>query len=69
MKISTNTPLFEKKPGWIDFDAGSVARGEAIPDAGRRLFDAVIAHASGKQTASERTGQRGIAIFKDGVTL
>jgi len=69
MKISTNTPLFEKKPGWIDFDAGPVARGEAIPEAGKRLFEAVIEHASGKKTASERTGQRGIAIFKDGVTL
>ena len=69
VKISTNTPLFEKKPGWIDFNAGPVAEGEPLDDAGERLLDFVIEIASGKQTVSEQKGYRGISIFKDGVVL
>jgi len=70
VKISTNTPLFRKKPGWIDFNAGTVADGEeTLDEAGRRLLDFVVEVASGRQTNSEKAGARGIAIFKDGVTL
>ena len=69
VKIATNNRLFNHKKGWIDFNAGPVAEGESIPAAGQRLFDAVIEYASGKQTQSELTGCRSIAIFKGGVTL
>ena len=69
VKIATNNCLFNHKKGWIDFNAGPVAEGESIPAAGQRLFDAVIEYASGKQTQSEMTGCRSIAIFKGGVTL
>ena len=69
VKIATNNRLFNHKKGWIDFNAGPVAEGESIPAAGQRLFDAVIEYASGKQTQSEMTGCRSIAIFKGGVTL
>lgn len=70
VKISTNTPLFKKKPGWIDFNAGTVADGEeTLDEAGRRLLAYVIKVASGERTNSEKTGARGIAIFKDGVIL
>ena len=69
IKIATNTPLFERKPGWLDFNAGPVADGESIPDAGRRLFEKVVAVASGEQTRSEEHGYREISIFKDGVVL
>ena len=69
IKIATNTPLFEKKPGWLDFNAGPVADGESIPDAGRRLFDKVLAVAGGEKTRSEEHGYREISIFKDGVVL
>ncbi|MCR5733719.1 MAG: altronate dehydratase family protein [Lachnospiraceae bacterium] len=70
VKISTNTPLFEKKGGWIDFNAGTIADGEeTIDEAGERLLDFVIDIASGKKTKSEEGGYREIAVFKDGVTL
>ena len=69
VKISTNTPLYEKKHGWIDFNAGTVAQGESLDDAGDRLLDFVLEIASGKKTLSEERGAREIAIFKDGVTL
>ena len=69
IKISTNTPLFEKKSGWIDFNAGTVAEGEDLDAAGDRLLDYVMEVASGKLTKSEERGFREISIFKDGVVL
>lgn len=70
VKIATNTPLAEKKSGWIDFSAGTVADGtETLDEAGRRLLCEVLAIASGKRTRSEEMGYREISIFKDGVVL
>lgn len=69
IKISTNTALFEAKPGWIDFNAGTIAGGEAADSAGERLLDFVLGIAGGKQTKSERRGARDISIWKDGVVL
>ncbi len=69
VKISTNTALYEKKPSWIDFNAGSVAEGESLDAAGDRLLDFVIEIASGKKSKAEEHGCREISIFKDGVVL
>ncbi len=69
LKISTNTALAEKKPGWIDFDAGPVADGEELSEAGQRLYKLVLETAGGKKTCSEKMGFRDMAIWKDGVTL
>ena len=69
VKISTNTALYEKKGAWIDFNAGTVAQGENLDDAGARLLDFVLAVASGAKTKSELHGAREISIFKDGVVL
>ena len=69
VKISTNTPLYEKKGNWIDFNAGTVAQGEDLDHAGDRLLDFVLEIASGRKTHAEERGAREIAIFKDGVTL
>ena len=70
VKISSNTPLAEKKPGWIDFDAGVVCETGDIAACGSALFDYVLKLASGEaRTKNEIAGMRGIAIFKDGVTL
>lgn len=70
VKISTNSDLAIKKPGWIDFDAGQLLDGidpEALAD---HLYRLVIATASGERSAhNEAHGFREIAIFKDGVTL
>jgi altronate hydrolase len=69
LKISTNTALARRKPGWIDYDAGRLLEGKSFPDLGAELFSLVVEVANGKQTQSERTGNRDIAIFKDGVVL
>ena len=69
MKISTNTPLFEKKGNWIDFNAGVLAEGEPMADVAARFIDFVLAAASGAPVNNEKNGWREIAIFKSGVTL
>ena len=70
LKISTNTPLAEKKSGWIDFNTGVIADGEkTIDEAAKDLLDLVIRVASGEQTKAEKHGFREISIFKDGVVL
>ena len=69
VKIATNTALYTKKPGWMDFNAGTIAEGEPIGDAAKRLFDLVLEVAGGKKTCSENHGYREISIFKDGVVL
>lgn len=69
VKISTNTPLFEKKRNWIDFNAGTVAQGQGLDAAGQALLDFVLQVAGGQPTRSELAGAREISIFKDGVVL
>ncbi len=70
LKIATNTPLAEKKAGWIDFNAGVVADGvRTLDEAAEDLMALVLEVASGKQTRAEEKGFREISIFKDGVVL
>ena len=69
MKISTNTPLAEAKPSWIDFNAGVLAEGAPMDEVAGRFIDFVLAAASGEPVNNERHGIREIAIFKQGVTL
>src|SRR6185436_12102878 len=71
IKISTNSDLAQKKPSWIDFDAGPIALGTSTFDElGPKLYALVLDVASGRtQTKNERNGFREIAIWKDGVTL
>lgn len=69
LKIASNRAIARRKPGWIDFDAGTVAEDEPVEQAARRLFRLVLDTAGGAPTRSEAAGRRGIAIFKDGVTL
>lgn len=69
MKISSNSRLAGKKDNWIDFNAGVVAEGEDLDTTGQRLFDEVVAIASGKEVKSEIAGFHDMAIFKQGVTL
>jgi altronate hydrolase len=68
LKIASNHGLAERKPGWIDFDAGRVLDGGFGP-ATDLLAGAITAAASGEPTRSERNGEREIAIWKRGVTL
>lgn len=70
LKIATNTPLAQKKSGWIDFNAGVVADGGCTLDqAAEQLMQLVLETASGQQAQAERKGYREISIFKGGVVL
>jgi len=69
MKISTNTPLFEKKPLWIDFNAGVLAEGQPMEGVADAFEAFVLEVASGRSVNNEKNGYREIAIFKTGVTL
>jgi len=69
MKISTNTPLFENKPNWIDFNAGVLAQDEPMAEVAACFRDYVLAVASGEPVNNEKNGYRELAIFKQGVTL
>ena len=57
IKLSTNTPLFERMRDDMDIDCGDiVARGVSVADKGAEIFAELIAVASGKRTASEELG-------------
>lgn len=69
IKISTNTPLAQNKPHWIDFDAGRLLADVNMECLTEQFFDELLSIASGKQTTSEQHQIRDLAIFKSGVTL
>jgi altronate hydrolase len=68
MKVSTNTPLYEAKPHWIDFNAGVLLE-ESADTVLRNFIDYVIRVASGEEVNNEKNDFRELAIFKTGVTL
>ena len=71
VKLSTNTPMYQMKKNWIDFNAGVVADGEmTIQEAAEELYQFVLKLASGEvKTRGEQMGYRKIAIFKNGVIV
>lgn len=71
IKISSNSDIAERKPHWIDFNAGILLDGASTMDQlADELFALVLDVASGRrQTKNEKSGYREIAIWKDGVTL
>ena len=69
VKISSNTPLAEKKRNWIDFNTGTLLAGKELPQLAQELMDKVFAIAGGELVLSEISGYHDMAIFKTGVTL
>ena len=68
-KIASNTDLAVRKPGWIDFDAGRIATGEAtIEETGWDLFRLILDVASGRTKVwSDRWGiHNDLALFNPG---
>ena len=68
MKVSTNTPLYEKKPHWIDYNAGVLLE-QSADVVLRDFIDYIIKVASGELVNNEKNEFKEIAIFKTGVTL
>jgi len=70
MKISSNTPLAQNKPHWIDFNAGLIADGtKSLDELAEEFLNYVLEVANGQKVNNEKYGFREIAIFKSGVTL
>jgi len=68
MKISSNTPLYETKPHWIDFNAGILLEKESEIVL-RDFIQYIIQVANGECVNNEKNDYRELAIFKTGVTL
>lgn len=57
IKIATNTPLYNWMEEDMDLNAGTILDGtETVEEVGRRIFEKVIAVASGDRTKSEAQG-------------
>lgn len=70
LKIATNSELAQRKPHWIDFDAGQLVSSEISMTALRdQLLDKLVAVVNGETTRNEQNQVRELAIWKNGVTL
>lgn len=69
VKISSNSPLAERKKNWIDFNAGALIEGVLMDELAERFFGRLLAIASGEPVCNEKGGYRDFAIWKKGVTL
>ena len=57
LKLSTNTQLWVRQEEDIDLNCGDIVDGNAtVDEMGRRLFDLILATASGNKSKSERHG-------------
>lgn len=56
IKVATNTPLYHHMNEDMDINAGTILEGESVQSVGMRIFEEVIAVASGKKTKSELAG-------------
>ncbi|MEZ5647620.1 MAG: altronate dehydratase family protein [Alphaproteobacteria bacterium] len=57
LKLATNTPMYRRMIEDMDINCGEIIDGTAtVEEMGRKIFDLIVATASGKKTASERLG-------------
>jgi len=57
LKLATNTPMYKRMTDDMDIDCGPIAEGGAtVQEIGKKIFDLVIATASGERTKSELLG-------------
>ncbi|MBM83498.1 MAG: galactonate dehydratase [Planctomycetaceae bacterium] len=56
IKVSSNTPMFERMTEDMDINAGRILDGASVADVGEEIFEKVVAVASGEETKSESQG-------------
>lgn len=56
IKIATNTPMYERMIDDMDINAGEILEGKSVAEVGQRIFEEILAVASGKKTKSELHG-------------
>lgn len=69
MKVSTNSGLAQRKPTWIDFNAGVLAEDKTMDEVVKEFTAKILSVASGELANNEKAGIHEISIFKNGVTL
>lgn len=70
VKISSNTPLAQRKPHWIDYNAGQLLNGTSWEQLEADFYHYILAVASGEHhTRNEENGYKEISVFRDGVIL
>jgi altronate hydrolase len=71
LKIGSNTPLFNRMSGDIDYNAGTILdEGRPIAEVGAELFHQILAVASGQPVKAEESGHREFMIWsEEGVSL
>jgi altronate dehydratase large subunit len=63
IKIATNSGLYARMGDDLDINAGTIIDGrETIDQVGRRIFEMIVAVASGQQTKAENWGHREFSI-------
>ena len=67
-RLSTNSALYEKKPHWIDFNAGRLLQGESAETLAAELYAEILSVCEGRRTKNEINGFYQMGILKDGVT-
>lgn len=66
IKLSSNTPTWERMRHDIDLNAGTVIDGsESIDQCGARVFEHIVAVAGGEQALAERTKHREFQIWSE----
>lgn len=70
IKISTNTPMFERMNENMDLNAGTIVDGqETVAQVGTRIMDEIQAVSNGKLTKSEILKQHDFGIWRIGPTF
>ena len=69
VKVSTNSSLAQRKPKWIDFNAGVLVEDKDMRELRDEFIAYVLSVANGRKVNSELAGIHEISIFKNGVTL
>jgi altronate hydrolase len=66
LKIGSNTPLFTRMSGDLDYNAGPILDGTVtLPQAGQDLLNLILSTASGHPTKSEHSGHREFMIWSE----
>lgn len=70
IKISTNTPMFERMNENMDLNAGTIVDGiETVDEVGRRIMDEIQHVSNGKLTKAEILKQHDFGIWRIGPTF
>ncbi|MGX9461265.1 UxaA family hydrolase [Shewanella sp. A14] len=69
LKMSTNSELAQRKPRWIDFDAGVLINDANMEQVHEEFLQLLVAIVNGQPTCNEKNDIREVAIWKKGVTL